>query len=62
MILGSYNKGPASEEFGWDDKFWNRKYNSEKELTAIERDGLSCMSPCKQTKFKTQPTYLAKDK
>ena len=54
--------GPASEEFEWDNEFWERKYKSEKELTAIERDGLSCMSPCHQTKFKTDLAYLEKDK
>ena len=61
-ILGSYDKGPASEEFEWDNEFWERKYKSEKELTAIERDGQSCMSPCHQTKFKTDLAYLEKEK
>lgn len=59
-ILGSYNQPPAA--IGWDGQFWDRQYMAEKEVSAIERDGMMCKSPCDQILYDTEPSYILKAK
>ena len=58
VIRGSYNQGPAA--FGWDERFWDKQYMAEKEISAIERDGMICKSPCDQVLFDSEPSYTTK--
>ena len=58
IIRGSYNEGPAA--FGWDDRFWDYPYMAEKEISALERDGMICKSPCDQVLFDSEPSYTTK--
>jgi len=62
-IRASYDRGPARESYGgWDMQFWDRQYMAERELADLSRDGKRCMSPCSQTYYNLEPSYLPKDK
>ena len=58
--MGSYNQGPAA--FGLDEEFWDRQYMAEREVSAIERDGMMCKSPCGELFYHPEPSYILKTK
>ena len=62
-IRASYTRGPASDSYGgWDGEFWDRHYMAERELAGLNRNGKKCKTPCSQTYYKVEASYLTKDK
>ena len=60
-IAASYNQGPA-EMNSWDKQFWDRPYMPERELAVMERNGRVCKTPCFQTYFNLEPSYVHRNR
>ena len=58
QILESYGR----ENFTWDEKFWDRPYMGERELSDLERNNMKCKTPCDQMVFSADINYKAKDR
>ena len=60
-IAASYSQGPT-EMNSWDNQFWERPYMTERDLAVMEREGRVCKTPCYQTYFNLEPSYVHRNR